>query len=114
MPYKDRYSVVPTARLAKLLSGDNDHREGEGGWRLAKRESSRLVVDQKDAPSQLKDVSKETSMASRSLLSIPSKPDASISPRADLPKLSLVAALDATVAKFWLAAPPPIDRINLR
>jgi len=111
---KDRYSAVPTALLAELPSGDNGHQEGEGGWRLAKRGSSRLVVDQKDIPNQLEDVSKGISRVSVFPLSIPSKPDASISPRADLPKLSLVAALDATVAKFWLAAPPPIDRINLR
>lgn len=51
---------------------------------------------------------------SRNLLSIPSKPVASTIPLTDRPKLSLVTAVAATAAKFWLPAPPPIDKINLR
>lgn len=65
-------------------------------------------------PINLNDVSNVSSKASKILLSMPSKPEASIRPLADLPKLSLVAALEATAAKFWLAFPPPIDKINLR
>jgi hypothetical protein len=48
------------------------------------------------------------------LLSIPSNPEAVTRPRADLPKLSLRAALAATAAKFWLDAAPPMDNITFR
>lgn len=75
----------------------------------------RLAGDQRDAPNRLEIyVSRDAFGSSWDLLSMPSKPDASTKPLADRPKLSRVAALAATFGKFWLAAPPPIDKINLR
>jgi hypothetical protein len=48
------------------------------------------------------------------LLSMPSKPEASTKPLADLPKLSRDTALAATTAKLSLAPPPPMLNTNLR
>lgn len=52
--------------------------------------------------------------AVKNSLSIPSKPDASTKPLAERPKLSRVAALDATVGKFRLPAPPPMESMTCR
>jgi len=48
------------------------------------------------------------------LLSMPSSPEAVIRPRADLPKLSLNAAVAATAAKFRLDSAPPMDNITFK
>lgn len=98
---RDRYSEAPIGPQAKLLSRGNGHREGEVGRLRAVQGSCDLVQDRKDVPNRLQSFRRwSIALMFGNLLSIPWKPEASTMPLADFPKLSRVAALAATVAKF--------------
>lgn len=111
---RDRCSAMPIGLLAMLLSGGSG-RLGDGAeWLREVPQSVGLAQGRKDIPSRLKLLSGWPKTDWRNLLSMPWKPEASTKPLADFPKLSRVAALAATVAKFWLAAPPPTERMSCK